>query len=463
MGLHAALMQPLLQFKRLWRENVYTRFVFLFLIIAVLVFVIGNTFLFQATKSSRLDWKRQTDVFVLRLLEEGGEGPISALARFVETKRQLYILDSDYWVVDSDLKVLASSTSNTMPNFYSADNEVISHESKVVTLPQEPEKFIYFITYQNQARELVGIGQFNKYPLYLVTSQKTRQTTLSRMIDQFYNWSVVFFILAGLLFIFISISFLRSRARMAQELAQLLTINKAQETARMHLLKEIGHDLGSPLAGLKSLIENIQDSADRIDRATQNKIYQLCQSEIQYVQNLIDNILFIADLRSEKYNKSVGPVSILRLLQKEIEISRAAQVVDRNIQIHFTLPEGLASEALVVYGDELLLQRTIKNLLINAKKFAQKEIEIAISVQNKKIQIEIKDDGKGFSKEILTIYEKHFQALDRSADGKELGLSGLGLMIVAQIAHLHRGDFSISNSLKGGAICRLSLPTAPSE
>jgi len=67
----------------------------------------------------------------------------------------------------------------------------------------------------------------------------------------------------------------------------------------------------------------------------------------------------------------------------------------------------------------------------------------------------VDDDGPGLTKAELAKGVKRGQRLDENKPG-----SGLGLSIVADLAHLYKGRFELEPSPKGGLRARLELPAA---
>jgi signal transduction histidine kinase len=69
--------------------------------------------------------------------------------------------------------------------------------------------------------------------------------------------------------------------------------------------------------------------------------------------------------------------------------------------------------------------------------------------------VTVDDDGPGLSEEDRAKAMKRGQRLDESKPG-----SGLGLSIVADLAHLYKGKFELEPSPEGGLRARIELPSA---
>ena len=100
-----------------------------------------------------------------------------------------------------------------------------------------------------------------------------------------------------------------------------------------------------------------------------------------------------------------------------------------------------------------MLYQAFLNILINAMQAMPQggNILVEIKVDRKNIHITVKDEGQGFSKEILQkIWNPFFTT-------KEKG-TGLGLGIVKNIIESHHGQIEVGNREQGGGKITVSLP-----
>jgi signal transduction histidine kinase len=105
------------------------------------------------------------------------------------------------------------------------------------------------------------------------------------------------------------------------------------------------------------------------------------------------------------------------------------------------------------HGEKHDLEEMVGNLLDNACKWAKSDISLTVSVTRQKIVITVDDDGSGLPKKERLAATKRGRRLDETKPG-----SGLGLSIVAELAHLYNGRLSLEKSEKGGLRARLELP-----
>ena len=97
----------------------------------------------------------------------------------------------------------------------------------------------------------------------------------------------------------------------------------------------------------------------------------------------------------------------------------------------------------------------VGNLLDNACKWAKSRVRVSAARAQgaKSLTVLVDDDGPGLTKAERAKVVKRGQRLDESKPG-----SGLGLSIVADLAHLYKGSFALEPSPDGGLRARLDLP-----
>ena len=119
--------------------------------------------------------------------------------------------------------------------------------------------------------------------------------------------------------------------------------------------------------------------------------------------------------------------------------------------------EVSASEGLKFQGEKQDFEEMVGNLLDNACKWASSEVKASalLAAGKKRFVVIIDDDGPGLTEEQRKKVVKRGQRLDESKPG-----SGLGLSIVADLAHLYKGRFELEPSPEGGLRARLELPAA---
>ena len=287
---------------------------------------------------------------------------------------------------------------------------------------------------------------------FLVPKSKIRSTS-GRI---FALWITV----PSLIFLFISIIFLRNQIRPIVHLSQAaerfgkgqfdsdfkvsgaLEIRQASyefERMKRRILKHISqrtamlsgisHDLKTPLTRLKLQIELLN----------KNQKLNSLKEEITEMEKMINEYL---DFASNQYSQPLEKFDIIELIQNLIGKS-----FKKNIKIK-------SPKNLIFSGRKNLVRRCIANIINNSQKYSE-NISITCKKIKKTIQINIDDDGPGIADEHKEKVFRPFYRVDKSRSLKDNSV-GLGLSIVEDIVNSHGGTVKLLNNPKGKGL-RVSL------
>ncbi|WP_105300798.1 sensor histidine kinase [Anaerococcus marasmi] len=217
---------------------------------------------------------------------------------------------------------------------------------------------------------------------------------------------------------------------------------KKQEDIRMRYAQDISHELRTPLTNLKLYIEALDDGVMEFDETT----VQSLNGEINRLQVLIDGL-------KDSFNESV---EMGKLNLEEVNISEMldgiangfmANFINRNI----SLSKDIKPEVYLVTDRNKLLQ-VIQNILSNAIKAIDRDgnIEIKLSEFNKKVFIEISDDGVGIDSDKLDMIFERFFRIDDSRNTKTNGV-GLGLAISKNFVEALNGKIDVKSKINEGS------------
>lgn len=207
------------------------------------------------------------------------------------------------------------------------------------------------------------------------------------------------------------------------------------------LLAAVSHELRSPLARLRVLVELA--SGDGVSRERLAEI----ESEIVGIDALIGKLL--ASSRLE-----FGALALQ---------SMEARAVARRALEAQSLPAELLEDAASgasVEVDPTLVGRALGNLLENAKRHAGGVERLRVSVgpdAPERVRFEVLDRGPGFGADALRRAFEPFYSSGREDAARGASL-GLGLALVARIAEAHGGRAFAENRPEGGARAVLELP-----
>ena len=217
------------------------------------------------------------------------------------------------------------------------------------------------------------------------------------------------------------------------------------ERARTHV-GNLAHALKTPLSVLANEIDKVRDEKGA-DAGFAGIIDKQTRIMNDQVRHHLDRARMAAQISVIGSSTSVQPVTS--------SLSRTLQKIYKEKDIDLVCECG---EGLLFRGEQQDLEEMLGNLLDNAFKWAQGKVHLTVAKAPDKpgyLTIKVEDDGPGLSADKRVRAMKRGQRLDENLPG-----SGLGLSIVADLAHLYNGVFLLEASKLGGLRAKLQLPVA---
>jgi PAS domain S-box-containing protein len=238
------------------------------------------------------------------------------------------------------------------------------------------------------------------------------------------------------------------RKRMEEDLS-----HRAEELAKTNKELEsfsytISHDLRAPLRAINGFSQLIfNEYQDKLD--DEGKEYlKIVRSECNRMGKLIDGILQLSRLsRKELKREKLDLSAIAETIAVEF------RKIEPERQVDFAITPGIRA-----YGDRVLLQSVLQNLLDNAWKFTSKHpkarIEFGVTEQEGKKVYFVRDDGAGFD---MRYVDKLFGTFQRIHGVDEFPGNGVGLAIIQRIIHHHGGQVWAEGAVEKGATFYFTL------
>lgn len=237
--------------------------------------------------------------------------------------------------------------------------------------------------------------------------------------------------------------------RLARAFNNMSTRLAAHEEARRRFVSDASHEMRTPLAATKALIEPIL-SDENLNTHTVRELLQDVDKEVDRLSKLVEDMLQLAQLDA-KVPVSLAAVDLAGLLRSVVSaISPLASA--RGVEIRHS------SEALTISADEGRLYRALLNLLDNAVKHASSIVRVELARTGRQAEIRVSDDGPGIPAEHQQhLFERFFRA-DTVRNRGGAGGSGLGLAITREIVELHEGRIAVISSPGTGSVFVVTLP-----
>lgn len=257
-------------------------------------------------------------------------------------------------------------------------------------------------------------------------------------------WPQVLF--AALLFTTVTLSF----ALIARNLRQQQRLTELKND----LIRNITHELKTPIATVGVAIEALQHFGALQDPARTREYLDIAQSELRRLALLVDKVLRMSQFEADVYVLHQEPTD-LRELTEEVLASMRLQFEKHRATVHSNLSEG----PLTVPGDRLHLSGVIYNLIDNALKYSTLSPEITVELQQvgDQVQLSVSDNGCGIPNEYQgRIFDKFFRV--PTGDIHNVKGYGLGLSYVANVVRQHQGHIAVRSAAGAGACFTITLP-----
>ncbi len=252
----------------------------------------------------------------------------------------------------------------------------------------------------------------------------------------------------------------------------LIRLKRAEaelEQTKSDFMAMLVHDLRSPLIGVKSVIELLQDSGK--GSVLNDDHFELLDSAHSSAKKLLELISAFLDL--SKYEAGTmtfdrSAVQIRRFIDPVLS-QMDIQFKQRNVKIVLNFPAHLPN----VYVDAAKTEQVVMNLLSNALKFTKGGGSIELTAEpvtvdivtadgpkpKKFVRVSIIDNGVGIAPdELPTLFERYKQA--SSAKIIKAKGTGLGLVICRRIVEAQDGKVSAESEPGKRTMFSFTLPVA---
>ncbi len=236
-----------------------------------------------------------------------------------------------------------------------------------------------------------------------------------------------------------------------------LTRLKQLERTRQEFVANVSHELRTPLSLIKGYVETLLDGA-RNDPAIAERFLKIIERNTQRLDLLIQDLLTISALESERIKLNLQPVELRSLVEK-IFTDLKPPADNKNIELVSQLPELTAT------ADVNRLEQVLANLVDNAIKYGRAQGKVVVGgkkLDAGRLEIFVQDDGPGIPAESLDRVFERFYRVDK-ARSRDQGGTGLGLSIVKHIVQAHGGEVWVKSELGKGATFCFTLPAGKTE
>lgn len=216
---------------------------------------------------------------------------------------------------------------------------------------------------------------------------------------------------------------------------------------RRVLQASVAHDLRNPIAIILGYVEYMQQSLKK-ERLDRDKLENNLNTLFVTTKRMERYTDYIKDLNAmEETDTNYTEVCLPRLFENVIDSFRI-MAEQNNCKLTYNTD---ISECQIKL-DEEIFYRVLENVFANAMRYARSQVAFEFSLKDNILLIVIKDDGEGFSSQMIRKKDTLFYSEDKS--GQHFGL---GLATSRILCQKHGGSIELSNIEPNGACVQIKL------
>ena len=227
------------------------------------------------------------------------------------------------------------------------------------------------------------------------------------------------------------------------------------ELARRELIASVSHDLRTPLASIRAMVESINDGVVT-DPATVKRYLKTLEVEVENLSQLINDLFELSQMDAGVLKLDMETSSLTDLISDTLE-SMSVQATAEGRNLH--LKGSVEGEVAHVMMDPRRVQRVLYNLVQNAIRYTPSDGSVQILARDTgtEVQVEVKDTGEGIPPEELSrIFDRFYRTEQSRSRGS--GGTGLGLSIAKGIVEAHGGRLWVESAIGKGSTFGFALP-----
>jgi signal transduction histidine kinase len=224
---------------------------------------------------------------------------------------------------------------------------------------------------------------------------------------------------------------------------------KIINSTKNRLFSIISHDLRSPLASLKNVIQLAEN--EHISVQEFKELSNHIKQNVDNLSGMLENLLFWSLSQLEEIKPNLRPFDLDLIVDETLSIFK-----ENALQKQIDLAKHSATN-LQAYGDENQIRTILINLVNNALKFTQRHGKILIDskIEGQFITLKIMDSGIGMEKaELMQIFNN---PTIKSGTAGEKG-TGFGLFLCKELIEKNGGKIEIESVIGKGTTIILLLP-----
>lgn len=241
--------------------------------------------------------------------------------------------------------------------------------------------------------------------------------------------------------------------QMAQRLQTADQKQRELDALRRDLVAWAGHDLRTPLASIRVLVEALADGMVT-DPQTQQQYLAQAKKQVDNLSVLVDDLFQVSQLDAGGLNLHLEPASLSDLISDTLE-SFSGLADQKQVTLSGSAAPGIDP----VTMDVQRLGRALNNLVSNALHHTPPggSVTLTAGLVPEGVSVTVSDTGEGIPAQDLPHVFERFYRGDKSRN-RTAGGAGLGLAIAKGIIEAHGGSICAESALGQGSVFTFRLP-----
>jgi two-component system sensor histidine kinase BaeS len=216
--------------------------------------------------------------------------------------------------------------------------------------------------------------------------------------------------------------------------------------SRSELIAWASHDLRTPIASLKAMLEAVEDGVARPE-----ELLPAVRTQVQTLERLVEDLFELASMEIGALTLDLRPVEVSDVVRSSV---LAVEPEARNAGVQLQTATNGPARALCAPEK---IERVLRNLLTNAVRHTPSggSVVVSVAAENGAVQVTVEDDGEGLPPGAENRAFERFWRGDAARTG---GRAGLGLTIARGLVEAHGGTIWAKSRPVGGTEVGFELP-----